>query len=71
MKKGVFTIAEIGNKIAKFPFNQANQFFTLFLFFAPELFEKRKTTYNNSLSKISGFNSANTRVYVIARACIH
>lgn len=66
MKKGVFTIAEIGNKIAKFPANQANQFFTLFLFFAQELFSKRKTTYNNTMEKFSSFKSLDPSLQAIS-----
>lgn len=53
MKADIFSIKDIGNKIAKFPSSQGNTYFSLLLYFAPELSAHRKTTYSNCLEKLS------------------
>lgn len=53
MKAGIYNITQIGNKIAKFPHTQGNTFFVLFLFFSPELCISRKTTYTNTLDRLT------------------
>ena len=68
MKKGIFTIAEIGNKIAKFPVHQSNQLFSLFLVFAPELAKHRKTTYKNTLAKFAQFKALDPSLQTLSSA---